>query len=127
MSTTTPNLGLFKYDPSTDSAQTFNITKALNENWDKIDDGMKANADKIKTLQDGQKNKADLVEGKVPSNQIPSLEYAAKKHASQHATGGSDPITPASIGAAPAYTYGTADLTAGSSALETGKIYLCYE
>lgn len=104
MSTTTPNLGLFKYDPSTDSAQTFNITKALNENWDKIDDGMKANEDKIKTLQDGQ-----------------------EKHASQHATGGSDPITPASIGAAPAYTYGTADLTAGSSTLETGKIYLCYE
>lgn len=39
--------------------------------------------------------------GKVPSEQIPSLEYAAKKHASQHATGGSDPITPASIGAMP--------------------------
>ena len=40
--------------------------------------------------------------GKVPSGQIPSLEYAGKTHASQHATGGSDPITPASIGAAPA-------------------------
>ena len=40
--------------------------------------------------------------GKVPSGQIPSLEYAGKTHASQHATGGSDPITPESIGAAPA-------------------------
>ena len=38
--------------------------------------------------------------GKVPSGQIPSLEYAAKTHASTHATSGSDPITPASIGAA---------------------------
>ena len=28
---------------------------------------------------------------------------------------------------APAYTYGTADLTAGSSALATGKLYFVYE
>lgn len=35
--------------------------------------------------------------------------------------------TPASIGAAPAYTYSTTDLTAGSSALATGTMYLCYE
>ena len=28
---------------------------------------------------------------------------------------------------APAYTYGTADLTAGSSALSNGKLYLVYE
>ena len=48
-------------------------------------------------------------------------------HASNHATGGSDPITPASIGAAPAYTYGTEDLTAGTSALETGTLYFVYE
>ena len=39
--------------------------------------------------------------GKVPSGQIPSLEYAEKKHASQHASGGSDPITPEDIGAMP--------------------------
>lgn len=38
--------------------------------------------------------------GKVPSGQIPSLEYAGKTHANQHASGGSDPITPESIGAA---------------------------
>lgn len=31
------------------------------------------------------------------------------------------------LGAAPAYTYGTADLTAGTSALETGKLYFVYE
>ena len=36
-------------------------------------------------------------------------------------------ITPANIGAAPAYTYGTTDLTAGSSTLETGKLYFVYE
>ena len=43
--------------------------------------------------------------GKVPSGQIPSLEYAGKNHANQHATGGSDPITPESIRAMPKKDY----------------------
>lgn len=59
------------------------------------------------------------------------------KHANTHKSNGSDPITPASIGAAaashthtgyaPAYTYGTSDLTAGTSELATGKLYFVYE
>ena len=65
--------------------------------------------------------------GKVPSGQIPSLEYAEKTHASQHASGGSDPITPESIGAAPAgYGLGvnTARLiTDGNDALVGGWFY----
>ena len=65
--------------------------------------------------------------GKVPSGQIPSLEYAGKNHASQHASGGSDPITPASIGAAPVgYGLGanTARLiTDGNDALVGGWFY----
>lgn len=52
---------------------------------------------------------------------------APADHASTHASGGSDPITPESIGAAPSYTYGTEDLTAGTSSLETGKLYFVYE
>ena len=64
---------------------------------------------------------------KIPAEQLPTMDYAAKTHASQHGSGGSDPITPAAIGAAPAYSYGTEDLTAGSSALETGKLYFVYE
>ena len=39
--------------------------------------------------------------GKVPPGQIPTLAYAPTTHASQHASGGSDPITPESIGAMP--------------------------
>ena len=35
--------------------------------------------------------------------------------------------TPADIGAAPAYSYGTSDLTAGTSQLTTGKLYFVYE
>ena len=35
--------------------------------------------------------------------------------------------TPEQIGAAPAYEYGTEDLTPGESELETGKLYFVYE
>jgi len=37
MSTTTANLGLFKYNTTTDANVAFNINTALNANWDKID------------------------------------------------------------------------------------------
>lgn len=33
----------------------------------------------------------------------------------------------ANVGAAPAYTYGTTDLTAGTSELATGTLYIVYE
>ena len=36
-------------------------------------------------------------------------------------------VTAAQVGAAPAYTYSTTDLTAGVSNLETGKLYIVYE
>ena len=100
-------------------------------------------------------------DGKVPTGQLPAMDYAPSTHASQHASDGSDPITPAAIGAAAAshnqaastitagtfaatdvkamngtdYTTArvrnikasTTDLTAGSSALANGDIYLVYE
>ena len=99
-------------------------------------------------------------DGKVPTGQLPAMDYAPSTHASQHGSGGSDPITPAAIGAAAAshnqaastitagtfaatgvkamngtdYTTArvrniqasTTDLTAGSSALANGDIYLVY-
>ncbi|WP_010495096.1 phage tail fiber protein [Paenibacillus elgii] len=37
MGTSTPNLGLFKYDPSTDGNQTFDLTLALNGPYDRLD------------------------------------------------------------------------------------------
>lgn len=54
---------------------------------------------------------------------------AAKKEANNHANNKSNPhgVTCAQIGAAPAYSYGTTDLTAGVSALETGKLHFVYE
>lgn len=84
MSKTTTNLKLFEYDPATDGNLTFNIDEALNNNWDKIDE-------KVKNLEDGTddavsehnaasdahstlfEKKADLVDGKVPSSQLPKI------------------------------------------------------
>lgn len=42
-------------------------------------------------------------------------------------TNGNVDLTASDINAAPAYTYGTSDLTAGSSNLPTGTLYLVYE
>ena len=58
---------------------------------------------------------------------INELHTLTAAHASRHGMAGSDPITPATIGAAPAYGYGTEDLTAGTSPLENGKLYFVYE
>ena len=49
-----------------------------NENMDKIDTQMKANADAVEALQKGQSEKADLVDGKVPAEQLPDMNYDAK-------------------------------------------------
>ncbi|PYI52553.1 hypothetical protein [Paenibacillus flagellatus] len=38
MSSTTPNLGLHKYDPAADGSKTFDLTKAINEPYDIIDE-----------------------------------------------------------------------------------------
>lgn len=44
MSNTTPNLGLFKYDPNTDGNQTFDLVQAINTPYDKIDAALPINA-----------------------------------------------------------------------------------
>lgn len=40
MSELTPNLGLFKYDPSMDGKEVFSIEQALNDNWDILDNAI---------------------------------------------------------------------------------------
>lgn len=65
-------LNLFKYDPIIDSSKTFNIETALNNNWDKID----TFATNINHQMDF---KADLVDGKIPSNQLPEINSTADK------------------------------------------------
>lgn len=74
----TTNYGLTK-----PLASEFYDVEVQNGNMDKIDAQMKTNADGIKDLQDGQKNKADLVEGKVPAEQLPAMDYEANGTAEQ--------------------------------------------
>ena len=66
MATNTEELNLFKYDTEKDGKQTFNINKALNENWDKIDSfaSSKGEADGIASLDS---------QGKVPETQLPNI------------------------------------------------------
>ena len=59
-------------------ASEFYDVEVQNGNMDKIDAALKENADGIKNLQDGQKNKADLVNGKVPAEQLPEMNYDQK-------------------------------------------------
>lgn len=59
-------------------ASEFYDVEVQNCNMDKIDAALKENADGIKNLQDGQKNKADLVDGKVPAEQLPEMNYEQK-------------------------------------------------
>lgn len=62
MASYTENLELLKKDPVADGADTFNIQTMLNDNWDKIDEAVAG--------------KADLnQDGKIPSSQLPEMEY----------------------------------------------------
>lgn len=70
MANKTPNYNLVKPLESE-----FYDVGVQNENMNKIDAQMKANADAIKDLQDSQSGKADLVEGKVPTAQLPEMDY----------------------------------------------------
>ena len=54
MSTTTPNLGLFKYNTTTDSNVPFSIDDALNANWDILDENI------------GSRNIGEIVSSTIP-------------------------------------------------------------
>lgn len=68
----------------------------------KVPSGQLPSMDYIPTSEKGANSGVATLgsDGKVPSTQLPAMNYAPSTHASQHASGGSDPITPASIGAA---------------------------
>lgn len=109
------------------------------------------NADTNAYLEGKFEAKADLVDGKVPAEQLPAMNYAPAahvddtiKHISAAERAAWDAKAPAShthddryytetevndllAKRAPAYTYGTADLTAGSSTLASGTLHFVYE
>lgn len=124
MGSNTTNLNLYKGTPGS-TVETFNVQTMLNDNWDKIDTEVPK---KASALEDGRmskedKSKLDGIEAGANNYQHPATHspavivqdvnnrfvtdaekaaWNAKEttgHASKHANGGSDPITPANIGA----------------------------
>ena len=100
MSLKTKILGLFKYDPDKDGASTFNIKRALNDNWDTLDAevGARVKSDELaakvkESVKSGGLTAADLgavsakdkgkaggiaglgADGKVPSSQLPKMDF----------------------------------------------------
>jgi len=104
----TPNIGLYKKDPVADGNDTFNIQTMMNDNWDKIDTEI---AKKENSSNKGQPNGYAALDpaGKVPAAQVPDVNwvnitdkptnFTPSAHKSTHAVGGTDPITPADLGA----------------------------
>lgn len=76
----------------------------INDNMETIDAQMKANADatagKQVAITATGLLKGDGAGGVTAA--VPNTDYAAAAHAARHASGGADPLTPASIGAAAA-------------------------
>lgn len=66
MSLKTKLLELFKYEPETDGAQTFNIKSALNDNWDRIE----AWAQSVKTTLAGLVPTSRKVNGKALTGDV---------------------------------------------------------
>lgn len=82
MSIITDFLKLFKYDPETDGASTFNIKQCLNDNWDKID----AWASGIKTTIAGLVPGTRKVNGKELSADVTLTGDDIKTSASDETT-----------------------------------------
>lgn len=77
--TYTQFLALFKYDPATDGARTFNIGLALNDNWDKIErwaaeiDGVAraaATQDDLDALREETNNLIKMITTDIVDNQF---------------------------------------------------------
>lgn len=64
------------------------------------------------------------ISGKADKTYV-DTELAKKQPTGDYATNSA--LKSGLAGKAPAYTYSTTDLTAGTSALETGKLYFVYE
>lgn len=76
MATTTPNIGLHKYDPATDGNQTFDITKALNDNWDRIDGGVPTKTTGPITFYVNSSTGSDTNDGKSASTPLKTIQKA---------------------------------------------------
>lgn len=111
----------------------------FNDNWDSLDEKLKnieENAASESAPLKHAHNASDINAGTLDSARLPVVPVnkggtgattAEQARVNLGAASVDHTHTPASIGAAPAYTYGTTDLTAGSSPLATGTLYFVYE
>ena len=90
MSTTTTNLALFKYDPVADANNTYNITNALNNNWDTIDSATGKLSDLTTTEKGSLVGAINEVLGSIPT--IPS-DYAKYDMSNLTSTGKDKVVT----------------------------------
>ena len=90
MSEKTKNLGLFKYDTTTDGKQVFSIDKGMNDNWDKIDANT-LNHNQITNclLEVPQRIKLELNNGKVTlkAGSIVVFPYGTEDKTAQYPIG----------------------------------------
>lgn len=75
MPTNTTNLNLFKYDTVADKNSTFNITQALNDNWDKLDNFLGSIDSNWGNIQGNINNQSDLI--KALSYNVFCVNYGA--------------------------------------------------
>ena len=116
------------YHPSTKKYVDDSIAEKVDKEDGKVlssndyTDAEKADVAKIKNIQTNLDNKASIGEVlriNVPNNAFTPIQPyhpATKKY-----------VDDSVAGKAPAYTYGTTDLTAGVSALKAGVLYFVYE
>ena len=137
MASTTTNYGLRKID-LTDAPPDITV---LNENWDKIDTELKkayTSENKPSASDTGAAPTSHASTGTTHGIGTSSKYGHVKLSDSTSSTSDASSGVAASSKAvktaydlanskAPAYTYGATDLTAGSSALETGKLHFVYK
>lgn len=85
--------------------------------------GEDISADKLNNIENGIAEAMKAAE----DNSIAAEEIAEAKETAESAAASAAEAKETANEKAPAYAYGTADLTAGSSPLETGKLYFVYE
>lgn len=80
MSTYTPKLNLFKYDPINDAKQAFSIQQALNNNWDIIDSYL-SNISSVDLSQYYTKSQCDsLLSSKLSPNSLSVVYTVIEKY-----------------------------------------------
>lgn len=151
MASYTEHLKLLKKDPVADGADTFNIQTMLNDNWDKIDESVakKAELEKLDAHTSDKDNPHGVTAQQVgarPDTWVPSwgdvtgkpsaFPPSAHTHNAEQVTAGTlagkvlaSAASAADVTAAQLRNIyaGTGDMTAGSSSLATGCVYLVYE